>query len=276
MNNLVTRSISGVGFILLMLAGLLINQYFFAVLVVFVMVCCMYEFYRMSMGRRHPVARYTAIVTGVVLFLLLFAHYTLNLENKYIALSITPVAAIMISAVLSDDKVHVDDFAYIMTGLLYIAAPLTLSNFIAFKEGEFSGRWLLVFFILIWCSDVGAYCVGSFLSGKGEHKKLCPDISPKKTWAGFWGGMVACIIAAVVLNLTTLMNIPFVHCIVLAIIIHVGGVFGDLFESLWKRHFGIKDSGTIIPGHGGMLDRFDSTFLAMPLGAIYLSLVSQL
>jgi len=182
----------------------------------------------------------------------------------------------MISSVLCHDKVHIDDIAYIFTGLVYIAAPLSLSNVIAFRDGDFSGRWLLIFFILIWCSDVGAFCIGSLASRHHECKKMAPEISPKKTWAGFWGGLIFCILAAIVLNCTSLMDIPLLHCVALAAIVHCGGVFGDLFESLWKRHFGVKDSGRIIPGHGGMLDRFDSTFIAMPLGAIYLSLTCLL
>ena len=274
MSNLALRTISGIGFIAVMLCGLLINQYLFAALVLLMMVAMMLEFYRMSMGRRHPGTKAIAITTGVSEFALLFAHFNWGLELKWIALPIILLMAIPISSVLSKDRSHPRDIAYIFTGLPYIALPLVLSNIIAFKGGEFNARLLLCFFILIWCSDIGAYTVGKFL-GNGK-RKLAEDISPKKTWVGFFGGLAFCMIAAIVIMFTGLYDFPWYHCLVLALIMDVGGVFGDLFESLWKRQCGVKDSGNIIPGHGGMLDRFDSTLVAMPLGAIYLSLTGLL
>ena len=274
MSNLALRTISGIGFIAVMLCGLLINQYLFAALVLLMMVAMMLEFYRMSMGKRHTGAKIIAIATGISEFVLLFAHFNWGLELKWIALPLIPLMAIPISAVLSEDRSHPRDIAYIFTGLPYIALPLVLSNIIAFKGGEFNARLLLCFFILIWCSDIGAYTVGKFL-GNGK-RKLAEDISPKKTWVGFFGGLAFCMAAAIVIMFTGLYDFPWYHCLVLALILHVGGVFGDLFESLWKRQCGVKDSGNIIPGHGGMLDRFDSTLVAMPLGAIYLSLTGLL
>lgn len=274
MSNLALRTISGVGFIAVMLCGLLINQYLFAALVLFMMVAMMLEFYRMSMNGRHSGAKAIAIAAGVAEFALLFAFFNWGLELKYIAMPIILLMAIPISAVLSEDRSHPRDVAYIFTGILYIAFPLALSNIIAFKGGSFNARLLLCFFILIWCSDIGAYTVGK-LFGNGK-RKLAEDISPKKTWVGFFGGLAFCMAAAIVIMLTGLFDFPWYHCLALALIMDIGGVFGDLFESLWKRQCGVKDSGNIIPGHGGMLDRFDSTLVAMPLGAIYLSLLGLL
>ena len=274
MSNLTLRTISGIGFIAVMLCGLLINQYLFAVLVLFMMVTMMLEFYRMSMGKRHPGSKAIAICAGVAEFALLFAYFNWGLEVKYVALPIILLMALPISAVLSKDRSHPRDVAYIFTGLLYMVLPLALSNFIAFEGGEFNARLLLCFFILIWCSDIGAYTVGKLFGG--GKRKLAEDISPKKTWVGFFGGLAFCMTAAIVIMFTGLFDFPWYHCLVLALIMDVGGVFGDLFESLWKRQCGVKDSGTIIPGHGGMLDRFDSTLVAMPLGAIYLSLTGLL
>ena len=110
------------------------------------------------------------------------------------------------------------------------------------------------------------------LFGK-NGKKLFPSISPKKSWAGFWGGLLLSMVAAYVLYLTHLLQYPLVHCLILAAIMNVAGVYGDLFESQWKREAGIKDSGNVIPGHGGLLDRFDSTLFAMPAGVAYLLLM---
>ena len=257
-----------------MLCGLLFSPYLFGALVVFMMVTMMLEFYRMSIGKRRGVSQWIAILAGIAEFSLLFATLHWGLPKRLIALPLTLLMAIPVSAVLSKDREHMADFTYIMAGLIYIAMPLTLSNLIAFRDGEFSARLLLCFFILIWCSDIGAYTVGKFF-GEGK-RKLAPGISPKKTWVGFFGGMAFCIVSAIVIMLAGLWDFPWYHCIALAVIMDVGGVFGDLFESLWKRHFGVKDSGNIIPGHGGMLDRFDSTLVAMPLGAIYLSIMGLL
>ena len=274
MNNLTLRTISGAVFVVIMLCGLLLNQYLFGALILLMMAGMMTEFYRMAMGRRHLAGRIIAIAAGAAEFCLLFAFYNWDLQLHFVSLPLILVMALPISAVLSHEHEHVDDYAYIFAGLLYIAVPLTLSNVVAFKDGEFSARLVLCFFILIWCSDIGAYTIGRAF-GKGK-KPLAPTISPKKTWVGFAGGMVFCMIAAIAIMLFGLFDYPWYHCLALAVIMDIGGVFGDLFESLWKRHFGVKDSGSIIPGHGGLLDRFDSTLIAMPLGAIYLSSVGLL
>ena len=269
MNNLALRTVSGTVFVAIMLCGLLVNQYIFAALIIFMMVGMMLEFYRMAMGRRHLAGQIIAIAAGVAEFGLLFSFYNWGMDIRFVALPLSLLMAVPISAVLSRDHSHMDDYAYILAGILYIAIPLTLSNIIALRNGEFSARLLLCFFILIWCSDIGAYTVGrAFGNGK---KPLAPSISPKKTWVGFAGGIGFCMIAAIAIMLFGLFDYPWYHCLALAVIMDIGGVCGDLFESLWKRHFGVKDSGSIIPGHGGLLDRFDSTLIAMPLGAIYLS-----
>ena len=269
MNNLALRTVSGAVFVVIMLCGLLINQYLFAALIIFMMVGMMIEFYRMAMGRRHLAGRIIAISAGVAEFGLLFSFYNWGIDLHFVALPLSLLMAVPISAVFSHEHAHMDDYAYIFAGILYIAIPLTLSNVIALRDGGFSARLLLCFFILIWCSDIGAYTIGrAFGNGK---KPLAPSISPKKTWVGFAGGMTFCMLAAIAIMLFGLFDYPWYHCLALAVIMDIGGVCGDLFESLWKRHFGVKDSGRIIPGHGGLLDRFDSTLIAMPLGAIYLS-----
>ena len=151
-----------------------------------------------------------------------------------------------------------------------------IGNLIAFdKAGNFSGDLLLCFFIIIWCSDVGAFTFGLSL-GKRFPKKLFPSVSPKKTWVGFIGGFISAVLAAFVLYEVKILKFPLVHCLILAMVMAVSAVYGDLFESQWKRVYGVKDSGNIIPGHGGLLDRFDSTLMAMPFGAIYLALFDLL
>ena len=271
MKSAVVRTLSGAVYGALIFLCLLVNGYLFAALIVFMMCVMMAEFYKMTMGESYKFSRALAIGAGVILFLLLYFCRAFNMPGKYVALAIIPVLVVMFNSLLVRDKSEFTKFAYIYTGLLYIAVPMALSNLLAFKEGAFSGLLILCFFIIIWCSDIGAYFQGTMF-GQKYGKKLAPEISPKKSWVGFWGGLVFAILAALVLHWTGLLQIPLIHCVVLAALMHCAGVAGDLFESMWKRCCNVKDSGNIIPGHGGMLDRLDSTLMAMPLGAIYLLL----
>lgn len=275
MKNVTIRTISGIGFVLVMLACLLWSQWLFGALVIFMMVGMMSEFYTITMGDRYKVSRALAILAGVILFSLIYLAAAYRMPVKYVALSIVPVMVVMINSLYVEDKTDYSKFSNLYTGLIYIAVPLALSNLVAFRNGHFSGMLLVSFFVLIWSSDIGAYIFGMAL-GQKYGKKLFPSVSPKKTWIGYWGGMLFSILAAHILNLTGMLSLPMFHSVMLAIVMHVAGVYGDLFESQWKRINGIKDSGTIIPGHGGLLDRFDSTLLAMPMGALYLSLFDLL
>ena len=229
------------------------------------------------LGGLFRLPRALAIASGVIFFGLLFCFFSYDIPPKLIALGMVPVTATMVSLLFDKDrKGHLRDFSHIFTGLVYIAVPLSLSTFIALKDGSFSCMLLICFFVIIWCSDIGAYTIGMAFGQKEGSRKLCPDISPKKTWTGFWGGLAFSILAAIVLKLTGLVDIHWLHCIALAVVMHVAGVLGDLFESAWNRDFGVKDSGKAIPGPGGLLDRFDSTLMAVPVGTIYLALFNLL
>ena len=275
MNNTVTRTLSGICFLAIVIAGLLVNKYLYAALITFMMVTMLYEFYRMTMGELFPRTRTLAIVLGCCSFLTLFFVLAFRLDIRLVGVSAILLLVLMVSTLMVKDKADFKLFSFLYTGLLYIAAPLTLSSFVVLDQaGNFDGRPMLAFFIIIWASDVGAYCVGMLL-GK-YSKKLFPSVSPKKTWAGFWGGLVFAVLAGLILVWTGLWPYPWYHAVILSVIMHVAGVFGDLFESQWKRVCEIKDSGNIIPGHGGMMDRFDSALFAIPAGVIYLVIIGQL
>ena len=275
MNNTVTRTLSGICFLAIVIGGLLVNKYLYAALITFMMVTMLYEFYRMTMGELFPRTRALAIVLGCCAFLSLFFVMAFRLDIRLVGISAILLLVLMVSTLMVKDKADFKLFAFLYTGLMYIAVPLTLSNFVVFDQnGQFNGGPMLAFFIIIWASDVGAYCVGMLL-GK-YSKKLFPSVSPKKTWAGFWGGLVFAVLAGLILVWTGLWTYPWYHAIILSIIMHVAGVFGYLFESQWKRVCDIKDSGNIIPGHGGMMDRFDSALFAIPAGVIYLVIIGLL
>ena len=275
MNNTVTRTVSGIVFLAVVIAGLLIDKYLYAALITFMMVTMLYEFYKMTMGERFPRSRILAILVGCSAFLILFCIMAFGWDVRLISLSAVLLLVLMASTLFVKDKADFKLFSFLYTGLLYIAVPLAFSNFVVFdKAGVFDGRPMLAFLIIIWASDVGAYCIGMLL---GKYTgKLFPSVSPKKTWAGFWGGLLFAVLAGLILDWTGLWTYPMVHAVILSSIMHVAGVFGDLFESQWKRVCDIKDSGSIIPGHGGMLDRFDSALFAIPAGVIYLVIIGLL
>ena len=275
MSNSAVRALSGTGFVIIMLFCLLFSKFTFAVLVMLITVGMMVEFYRMTMGDSYVISRILAIVAAVSLFVLIFCRSAFGMDLKFIALAMAPIFLIMINSLYVKDKSEFGRFSNIYTALLYIAAPMALSNLIVFQHGRFSGVLLICFFIIIWASDIGAYTFGIAL-GKRFPKKLFESISPKKTWIGYWGGLIMAVVAASILFYTGYMKYPLIHCIVLAVVMHIAGVWGDLFESQWKRFYNVMDSGNIIPGHGGLLDRFDSTLMAMPIGAVYLAIFNLL
>lgn len=272
--NLITRTLSGAGFVAVMLAGLLLDKYLFAAVMLFVMVVMMHEFFKMTMGDEYRFSRALAIFAGVTLFTLTFMYkgHVLDFPGRLVILAMIPIFIVMVNSLYVKDKTDFGKFANLYTAILYIAVPVTLTNFAVFSStGAFSGIVLLCFFIIIWASDVGAYIFGMTL-GQRFGKKLFPEISPKKSWIGFWGGFLMSIIVAAALYYAGLFpqSYHILHCIAMAVLMNISGVYGDLVESQWKRHYALKDSGNIIPGHGGMLDRFDSALFAIPMGVIYL------
>ena len=275
MNNTVKRSISGLVFLAVVIGCLLTGKYPYAVLATLMMVTMLYEFYQMTMEDRFPRTRIFAILLGCCAFLSVFFIMAYRLDIRLAGIPAILLLVLMVSTLMVKDKADFKLFAFLYTGLVYIAVPLTLSNFVVFDPaGQFDGRPMLSFLIIIWASDVGAYCIG-MLFGK-YSRKLFPSVSPKKTWAGFWGGLGFAVLAGLILVWTGLWTYPWYHAVVLSLIMHVAGVFGDLFESQWKRVCEIKDSGDIIPGHGGMLDRFDSALFAIPAGVLYLVIIGLL
>lgn len=277
MNNLIKRSISGIGFALVMLTALLINKIVFGVIMLFALIVMMREFLQMTCGKEYRYSQILSILAGSILFSLVFLYKGFDFPGRLVILAFIPVFILMINSLYVKDKSRFDKFANLYTAILYIAVPWSVLNFAAFNaEGEFSGRLLLCFFCIIWGSDVGAYCFGMAF-GQKYGKKLFPSISPKKSWIGFWGGMLTAAIVAIALYFTGLMPLSgekplaeVLHCVAMAILLDIAGVYGDLIESQWKRHYDVKDSGKIIPGHGGLLDRFDSALIAIPMGIIYL------
>lgn len=171
-----------------------------------------------------------------------------------------------------DMKTVATRFAYSVTGIIYVGLLLGFLSLIKRDFGHSGGDIVLFCLLVVWLGDTGAYFGGRFF-GK---RKLYPDVSPKKTWAGAVGGMVASVATAAVMKLLLMDYLPWVHVMAIAVPGAALGQMGDLVESLFKRSTGIKDSGAILPGHGGILDRVDAVLFFAPYAYVYLLLVPAL
>ncbi len=276
MSNFWVRTLTGIAFVVVMVFGLIWDRALFGALFAVILWVALQEFYRMALGARFRLQQKLGLATGALAFILVACHCFYGMSLHWLPLILIPLLLIPASCLLLPSLDGFGDVSYIYAGLLYIALPVSLSPLLMMDGEVFDGWLMLSFFILIWMSDIGAYCVGSALGQRPGARRLAPSISPKKSWWGFWGGMVFCVGAAVGLHFLTWLPFSLVHCLVLGVLISLGSTCGDLFESMWKRHFGVKDSGRCIPGHGGMLDRFDSSLVAIPLACIYLSLFGLL
>ena len=276
MRNFIIRTISGVGFVAIMLAALLTNKYIFGLVMLGSLTVMMREFLKMTCGKNYWFSQILSILAGATLFTLIYLYKGFGIPGRLVILALVPVFILMINSLYVKDKSRFDKFSNLYTAILYIAVPWSLLNFAAFDcNGGFCGILLLCFFAIIWGTDVGAYIFGITL-GQRYGKKLFPSISPKKSWIGFWGGVATAAGVGIALHYAGLFNFDLLHCIIMSILLCVAGVYGDLIESQWKRHYDVKDSGNIIPGHGGLLDRFDSALIAIPVGIIYLVILNVL
>ena len=219
------------------------------------------------------VNRFISTAAGVYLFLA-FAGYCSGFTPATVFIPyLVTVIYLIISELFTMAPNPINNWAYAMLSQMYIALPFSMINVLAFQsnaEGEVTFNFLLPLslFIFLWVNDTGAYCVGSLL---GRHK-LFPRVSPGKSWEGSIGGAVFVLIAAAIIGYLVGgkeggYSIPVWMGLGLTVVVF--GTLGDLVESLFKRTLGVKDSGNILPGHGGMLDRFDSSLMAIPAAVIY-------
>lgn len=276
MTNFIKRTLSGIGFAAVMLAAFLTNEYVFGVVMLLSLVIMMTEFLKMTCGDSYRYSQILSILSGATLFVLTYLYKGFNFPGRLVILAFVPVFILMINSLYVKDKSYFDKFSNLYTAIIYIAVPWSVLNFAVFNvSGEFCGMLLLCFFCIIWGTDVGAYLFGITL-GQKYGKKLFPSISPKKSWIGFWGGLFTAVAVAVALHYAGFFRFELIHCIFMGALLCVAGVYGDLIESQWKRHYNVKDSGNLIPGHGGLLDRFDSALIAIPIGIIYLVVMNVL
>ncbi|MDR0581466.1 MAG: phosphatidate cytidylyltransferase [Prevotellaceae bacterium] len=272
MKNLLTRTASGIVFIGIMVGCLLGGDIPYACLMLFLLAGMLSEFYELTLGKGKWLQKIIGILCGVSLWAASF--YLFKNRSPYSDLwGFTGLAMLcffvlwlllpVIQLFRKEEKPFLTA-ACVLSGVLYIAVPLSLANFLGANDRPV----LLGLFIILWSNDVGAYVFGMLFGKKGKHK-LCPSISPKKSWEGLAGGIFIALAAGYALWTLGLLSFELVHVLALSLLIAVFGVFGDLIESMLKRSAGVKDSGKIIPGHGGLLDRFDAALLALPVACMY-------
>lgn len=276
MSNFWTRTLSAIVFSVVMVFGLIWDRGIFACLFITILVIALHEFYTMALGKRFRMQQVLGQLAGGIAFLVVAWHCFYGCDLRWLLVALIPLLLIPVSCLLLPSREGFADLSILYVGLLYIALPITLAPLVMMDGEVFDGWQMLSLFIIIWLSDVGAYCLGTAFGQGPKAHKLAPSISPKKSWVGFVSGIVFGVGAAVGLYYLGWLQYDLVHCIVLGAIVSAGGVCGDLYESMWKRHFGVKDSGKCIPGHGGMLDRFDSSLVAIPMAYIYLALIDLL
>lgn len=214
---------------------------------------------------------------GAYLFLALMGFCTSAIDARVFLPYLGLLLYLMITELYLKKTNPIGNWAYTMLSQLYVALPFALLNVLAFQNSpetssvSYNPILPLSIFVFIWLSDTGAYCVGSLI---GKHR-LFERISPKKSWEGSIGGAVFSIAS----SFAFARFFPFMtmwQWAGLAVVVVIFGTWGDLTESLMKRQLGIKDSGNILPGHGGMLDRFDSALMAIPAAVVYLYAVTMI
>ena len=275
MNNFFKRTITGACIVIFCLCGFWLHPISFFISGIIILAGTQYEYYSLikNSGGAKP-----KIILGMLTSLSAYILSTLIasglLDAKYIAVLMLFLLTAMIAELYNKEEKPFDSLAHTFFPVLYVGLPLCLFPFAAFSHtglstllphncGVFSPGLIIGFFALIWANDTGAYLVGITF---GRHR-LFERISPKKSWEGFVGGVILAAVLGWILS-GWLGVVSGIQWVIIALIVSVFGTYGDLIESMLKRSVGVKDSGSIMPGHGGFLDRFDSTLVAFP--AIYL------
>lgn len=273
MTNIVTRTLTGIVFITIIIGSIIISKYLFMIVFAFVNILALKEFYQLAEKDGISLQKYNGIVTGSILYLSLSLFSFGDIEFRWLLINFFTVVLIFIEELYRKKQQPIANIAITIFSIIYISIPLSLLNFF-FSPFQFAGdsniQVLLAFFILTWVIDTFAY-----LSGMAFGKnRLFESVSPKKTWEGSIGGFISGIGAAFVLSVF-FKDLVFYQWAIIAVIIAVAGGFGDLVESMFKRSTQIKDTGSILPGHGGILDRFDCIFLSAPIVFVYLYFLSN-
>ena len=268
MNNLIKRSITGSVYVTVVVLSLIVHPLLFPVLIVFFNLQSLRELWHMSVLSGHSKGIWILINSLLLAVSLYFNYFGAKLQ-----LQIAPLIVLMIylfvNSLFYDNDRNRDFLLWSILGSVYITLPLMLLTAIHFQSLEQYIPFALLVFILIWINDTFAYVFGITL---GRHR-LFERISPKKSWEGFFGGLIMSIAASLLLS-RLYPDYGLVKWLFFGFLTVLSAVLGDLIESMLKRSVNVKDSGSMLPGHGGVLDRIDSLLLVSPVIYLYLLLTN--
>ena len=282
MNNFIARTITGILFVATIVVCFL-NPTAMIFLFALVTGLTVWEFTGLVNDRAGvAVNRFISTVAGVYFFLAMAGTCSGFTSSTVFIPYLITIIYLLVAELYAKQEDPIHDWAYTMMSQMYVVLPFSLLNMLAFRAAPEGIMYVytlpLSVFVFLWVNDTGAYCCGSLF---GKHK-LFPRVSPGKSWEGSIGGGIFVLVAAALvwyLTDTYDMNptgMGMWEWMGLGLTVVVFGTWGDLVESLFKRTLGIKDSGNILPGHGGMLDRFDSSLLAIPAAVVYLFTITLL
>jgi phosphatidate cytidylyltransferase len=272
LSNFLKRTLTGTIFVVVMIGGIFWNQYSFEVLFFLIAMLGLDEFYKLLIKAGYDPHHKLGLLCGATIFFLITISKLIG-ESAVLYLSFALIATIFLTELYRNKQKPFQNISYSLLGIIYVVLPFALwVNFTKDYSYQMGGKYnphlLLGFFFLLWTNDTGAYIVGMSI---GKHK-LWERISPKKTWEGFFGGVILAMGIGYVISLFY-PELNYMLWMIMGLIIGVFGTLGDLVESAFKRSLDVKDSGSILPGHGGILDRFDAVLLATPFVLVLLQLV---
>jgi len=279
LNNFFRRTLTGGWIVIFVLGGFWLHPVSFFLTGLVILTGAMYEYNLMIRNTGVKTQMFPGIITAITAYVLSTLIASGVLSVKLFFILIPMMILIMVIELYRKQEKPFDSLAHTFFSVIYIALPFSMFPFAAYSRTGlnsliphesilFSPGIIIGFFLLIWANDTGAYLTGMTF---GRHK-LFERISPKKTWEGFIGGFIAAIIVAWLLS-DWFGVVDKIQWVVISIIISISGTYGDLIESMLKRSTGVKDSGNIMPGHGGFLDRFDSAIISFPLVYLFILLV---
>lgn len=266
MTNFFQRTLSGTLYVILVVASILTDTIVFFVLTIMFNSLAIKEFSNLMSNRKIKLNTILVQVLSLIIFTVSFLCIKEYLSMKLLWIMLSPLILIPVFELFRNTDSYPENLAGSFMTLLYITFPLVILNSInvLYQQNGYSSI-LLSTFVLIWINDSAAYLSGIQF---GRHK-IFEKVSPKKSWEGFAGGMLFTLIAAFILSrFFNLLNL--LQWLIFGVLVVLSSVFGDFVESAMKRSAGVKDSGNIMPGHGGILDRIDSLILVSPVIFIYL------
>ena len=273
MRNLIVRTLSGAVLLAIVLGAAYGGPYAYGALLLLIVVVGMWEFFNIAAATGARPHRTLGLTAGVVLFLTCFMQWA-NPMNDNLGAELLVSGVLYFSALLPlcfivelfhDSETPLRNVATTLMGIFYVAYPISLMLFIpGLITGEWTAEAFLFYLFIVWGNDVFAYLTGVSI---GKHK-MAPRISPKKSWEGFIGGIVGALVMGAIGSHVVGDGLGL--WLGLSVVVAITSVFGDLVESMFKREANIKDSGNIMPGHGGILDRFDALLISTPFAFVYL------